>query len=1377
MYWKIALILAIFLIIDIVGHFCLKIKRNIFEWLILMTVILCMTGSIAVACRSHFEKKIGNSEALYMSYKYLEEENIEQCRLKLSEVKGNYANELEIIDIFADMISGNYKQGYFKILRLVDENKLNTTNKKYLKELQGICENKLGIAKDSENEEIYSYDEYLKKLSAEDNSNSVKDSTNEEILDLLDKYVKTLGFTNKEVKNYDKEYEIDKKLYATDISEISKEDINEIVEEFGNTEDVLRLQCKYYVNERDYESAKNIAYKLVNKYEKESNYVIYTDIIAQEAYQREKMLSNDSYENIEELYDLNDTEIKNIVKKANNKVKKAKNLEENGDYNEKTEEKIDNLKSEAEELYKEANYISVRRAINYIIAKKNLNGDSTGMYDLQLAKLYIIVGEKETAHEYLYEVIDNSIDISEDSYIKDEIDEVVSMYNQISVGEDSTELNLAIDELIDKQSNGVVPLNEESINGVFDAYVSTSLKYDKISIHISRIDTSDYPTVRAYININGDIDGTSQLASDFEKEDFYLVDTQHEIDDFEMLKNEEDDNVNISIVMDRSGSMQGIPIENAKLAANEVVEHMDSDLHKISIISYSDNATVDQALTYKKESLKKSIDTIEANGGTYIAKGLIAGINEIKYESGAKAIILMSDGQDGSSSGEMEEAINLATEEGISIYTVAFGNCNEEYMASIAEATGGKFIKASNSTELSDIYLTLQKYIINNYCIEYQVTKDEDITPRYIYVNVNKYNTSATKTYFDVENDDENDDDSGEYIEKAGSDTLAISSVKANSASVQDVSSGIELTIEGIGFEEGIVVTIGEVPLIDIVVNDDRSINGTLKGKLSSGRYDVKVKTKDGKIAIGSKMFNVFKSGSISSVKVGSVTITADSIGQTGDATFLASGNVMINDFIHSAGDMEITVNNTGLSELDFSADTVYLGDNGKLSGESKLYVSYAEQESKSGSFASLVMGGKDYVIQKNKYAINVDKEKADFEGEISDFDLSIPFIMDIDVAEVMLYSNRIQVDIKTFNMEEIVEKLDKATSGNKKSENNEKSKTFDIKDAGDLALSLAITPNGVEFGGEVKLNVNDSISFSNYKINEASIKLNSLDKDKEYWKIGGKIDFNELKPSSSVSGVKFAGFEGYISSYYWLPDKIEINSELKPGVVFYKVIELNEVGGSMQGISTLVLKLYEALVDDDVYEILGTGISSDEYDYQDVILQVDVGAEANIFAELSDNKLFEKFKEWGEIGEIEGSAGINFSEIEIKIEAEMNLLGSEKAKAEATLGKSGLDIKAGVDLDLSGFGLKISGGADANVGANLTGVYIGAGVNGKLKCSALDINYTGNASFKIEFDWEFDKASVTVNYKDGAKDKEGTLWYDDNGGLFIWDKISVTTN
>lgn len=227
--------------------------------------------------------------------------------------------------------------------------------------------------------------------------------------------------------------------------------------------------------------------------------------------------------------------------------------------------------------------------------------------------------DRDTANEHLHNVIDNSAKISDSSLLKDAIDEVVTQYNQISDDSYNAELNAAVNDMVDKQSSQVVPVSEETINGSFNSYVATTLKYDRINIHISRIDTSAYPSIQAYININGTKDSKEELADQFTKEGFTVIDTQYEITDFTLNSGAESEAVSIGIVMDKSGSMEGAAIANAKQAATEAVEHITSE--KMMIVSYDNEAYLEQSLTSRSGTLKNSIAAISDGGGTNISAG------------------------------------------------------------------------------------------------------------------------------------------------------------------------------------------------------------------------------------------------------------------------------------------------------------------------------------------------------------------------------------------------------------------------------------------------------------------------------------------------------------------------------------------------------------------------------------------------------------------------------------------------------------------------------------------------------------------------------------------------------------------------------------
>lgn len=44
MYWNLAIVFGIFLIIDILGHIFLRIRRKAFEWILMSTIIILTIG-------------------------------------------------------------------------------------------------------------------------------------------------------------------------------------------------------------------------------------------------------------------------------------------------------------------------------------------------------------------------------------------------------------------------------------------------------------------------------------------------------------------------------------------------------------------------------------------------------------------------------------------------------------------------------------------------------------------------------------------------------------------------------------------------------------------------------------------------------------------------------------------------------------------------------------------------------------------------------------------------------------------------------------------------------------------------------------------------------------------------------------------------------------------------------------------------------------------------------------------------------------------------------------------------------------------------------------------------------------------------------------
>lgn len=1394
---KLLIVFIFFIVLDISGHLLLKCKRGIPGCVLLSFTVICTIAIAVMVFRDAPEDDSTYKENIYIVYKYLLEGYPEEAAAVLGETGSGNSPELQFFNAAAEVMQKNYIQGYFLLERAADSGAASTEEKRYINELKGLCDGEINSYN-----EAGSYEELVKDL--EDVSYNGGNAAG----GILDGFIDAMGYSSGEKEKYQDSYEADCMFTTGDIDGITYETINNLEDKYGPTQRVLQYKCKYYVQMGDFEAAKETAKRLVDEYNTTDNHIIFTDIIAQEIYQS-GVLSEDYYRQYNDAVDeeygdsgsgygvMPDGIYKASVMAA---VFGGSNIHDDGGNNENSDDGSrfynNNDSSNDDSSNDDSNGLmteekakeTLKRAINYIRAKKGGKDDDTGMYDLQMAKLYLVAGDKEEAGICLERLIANSVNIKESSKIKKSVEEVVTLYNQIKGNETDTRLDNAVRKLIEIQSSGIVPAVGDTINSSFDTYVSNTLKYDKISVFISKIDTSAYPDIRAYVNINGTKDDKQGLASDFSKNDFTLEDTQYGIDDFNLIQDKDSSNVSIGLVLDCSGSMQGIPVENAKKAAAEVVSGIDAETQKIAVVSYNSNATLEHGLDNDKESIYNAIYNMDASGGTNIPAGIMEGISAIKDSAGTKALILMSDGQDQGSADDMEYALRTAKEENITIFAVGFGDCNTAYMENIADSTGGIFIAASGSEDLSYIYLMLQRYIINNYCIEYTVKENADTDPRYLRVRIEEYAAEDTKDYWlNEENSTENtglgydpDKEEEELLEteEVEDGSITITSFSPGDVSIHSLEQGVTVIIGGRGFEDGMSVYIGGRLLSNISVRDENSVTGMLKGTFSEGEYSITARKASGEKAELAG-FTVFKGGTVTKAKLGNCIITADSITQVMTGRYVAYGNVLLNGFVHCGGSLNITSNDiTGILQPSLT-DTVNIGQEGTISSTGKLYVNYPAGTELDDSFTNIAMQGKDYIIQRLPWTGNVTSSGVEFDNsKYTTLGIEIPNIVNIDLADINLKSNSLEISVKSAKMDSLLAKINKVLKedgkDNKKEEVQLEKTKYNSFGFGGFKwdLKLTCTASGLFFGGSVKADVNDSIRFDTFGINSLDIKLDSLDKNRKYWEISGSFDFSKLINIKEGAGT---GFDGSISSYYWMPDTVSLGLNMEPGIPVYEVLEINRLEGGVEGISTIAVNLYNAvssLVKENVED------RGKETGFKAVILSLGMEGKVNLFAATGVSKVpvIKKLGELGKLGDIDASASLQFyNPFKLSARAELELLG-QKTSAGISIGQDGFNASGNVDIkNIKLLCVTLGGSGKVSVWAQPKSIGIESRLNGNIKVKIPGETWSGvsgsasaGTEIKLEYIYDEKKLSLEVSSDLNGRKETRKFWYNGDGDIFL---------
>ena len=181
---------------------------------------------------------------------------------------------------------------------------------------------------------------------------------------------------------------------------------------------------------------------------------------------------------------------------------------------------------------------------------------------------------------------------------------------------------------------------------------------------------------------------------------------------FEIGDRRERTPVNVAIVLDRSGSMDGEKIERAREAAKLAIELLEpQDI--VSIITYSDTVSVlvPSTRVADRAYILDKIDSIYADGSTALFAGVSKGADELsKFFDANKVnrVILLSDGlanvgpDSPAALGDLGASLRKT---GISVTTIGLGlGYNEDLMVRLAEKSDGNHAFVENFRDLSRIF-------------------------------------------------------------------------------------------------------------------------------------------------------------------------------------------------------------------------------------------------------------------------------------------------------------------------------------------------------------------------------------------------------------------------------------------------------------------------------------------------------------------------------------------------------------------------------------------------------------------------------------------------------------------------------------------------
>ena len=172
------------------------------------------------------------------------------------------------------------------------------------------------------------------------------------------------------------------------------------------------------------------------------------------------------------------------------------------------------------------------------------------------------------------------------------------------------------------------------------------------------------------------------------------------------------------MVLDRSGSMKGVPMDQAKTGAIQFIKNM-QPRDQWMVVAFSEEVYLLTSLCHIRKCGEAAIDKLSgvfASGGTALYDAVYKSYSEVlKYKKKNPkrryAVMLLTDGEDTSSKINHHDFLDYlpkaAEVEVPKIYTIAYGsNADKDLLAQISNRTNGRLF-GSTPKEIAKTYREL----------------------------------------------------------------------------------------------------------------------------------------------------------------------------------------------------------------------------------------------------------------------------------------------------------------------------------------------------------------------------------------------------------------------------------------------------------------------------------------------------------------------------------------------------------------------------------------------------------------------------------------------------------------------------------------------
>ena len=235
---------------------------------------------------------------------------------------------------------------------------------------------------------------------------------------------------------------------------------------------------------------------------------------------------------------------------------------------------------------------------------------------------------------------------------------------------------------------------------------------EQAAVTIREVELEDFPTAVVTVSFKS---GTSLNRSDISLSENGTPITSLRVEPLES----DEKRIDVVLVIDTSGSMNGAPLRAAVGAARRFVESLPPEIG-VGVVQFADEPRVLRGISLQREDVLKAISSLRASGETSLYDGTTTAARMFSGD-GQRNIILLSDGADTVSRGTLQSALSAVKGRGTTVFSVGLrsGEFDARALRRLSQASGGRYAPAGNA-DLSQVYRGLAVELSNQFLITYR---------------------------------------------------------------------------------------------------------------------------------------------------------------------------------------------------------------------------------------------------------------------------------------------------------------------------------------------------------------------------------------------------------------------------------------------------------------------------------------------------------------------------------------------------------------------------------------------------------------------------------------------------------------------------------